>query len=446
MLSSLNIDRSSSISEFDVTAPVEPTEASRVTMKTGPTLPPLDFPTDSVEAACGFNNFPPYYYREEDGGRPVNTPFNIDWEFRVYPKSAEASRSTNNTPIYPKRDWIPVKSEECLTALETHMNAINPYLWSANNENHIFSFVVLDESLTFERIFTDPTGDLIRVQDALSRPECLLKGDERNWELKETCHAEAFLNIALVNRFCYEPYWPDDTQFFAEPRDGVYRRSKTYYWEQDNPTPEQDRFLWKQIIEDDWVRMKCEELDKTLEFTPEKHPTFFALVESTADPTRKKIKNVRELLIELGARLGDDAAALTRKSHREFECSYNEEGYKYGRFSGLLTSNEWQQFALKKEPSTDYFLQTFKMIAFIDVQIPDPRDEFALDWEFVARHLCEPPYLKASAYGFTPVENVEHSSCKEIVHEIRQSDLRFRPLLDMLDKFEQMALELGVYE
>ena len=151
-----------------------------------------------------------------------------------------------------------LESAECWSALEQHINAINPYLWGATHENRQFAFVVLKEPLTFERIFTDPTGDFNRVQDALSRPECLLETGEKNWELKESCHADAFLNYALINRFCFDS--------------GVRDRAQTLYWESDNPTPEQDRFMWKQRLENYWVEEKCEELDSMLELTLEQNP------------------------------------------------------------------------------------------------------------------------------------------------------------------------------
>ena len=85
---------------------------------------------------------------------------------------------------------------------------------------------------------------MIRVQDAMSRPECLLKDDERNWELKETCHADAFLNYALVNHFCFDQH--------------AQRRSwPAFFGPDDDPAPEQNRFMWKQALEDAWMKEKC---------------------------------------------------------------------------------------------------------------------------------------------------------------------------------------------
>ena len=396
-----------------------------------PQLPRLDFLPGSVEEACGLNDFPPHWASDENR------------ESRDHPKV--------------------LVTKACWTALEEHIYALNPYsfLWGEElYQERLASFIVLENPITFERIFVDPTGDLARVQDSLSRPECLLTGDESNWELKEECHADAFLNYALVNRFCFH--------------EGNSVQTK-YYWWTDNPTPEQDRYNWMQDLKEDWLKMKCEELAPSLEFT-EHYPQLYELVMSFRDPkkyarlqeegsaaellstsiiaSRSADTNyvlgrrlVQELLIEQAARLGDDAAGLTQPSD-PFMNRYREEGYKYGRFSWIFTRPESRILIGKRRPpTTDRLLQTFNMLALLDGPRPDPIHDIEFDWERVARHLCEPPYFERTwSSRPQPVENADHSSCKEIVHEIRQRDIKFRPVLNTLDKFEQVAIELGVYE
>ena len=419
--------------ELNPSNDVVPTKTIPVTVATvGPRLPLLDFPLGSIEDACGLNNFPPYHYREEDGSRPVNTPF----------IGSETSS---------KREWIPLESEECRFALAEHINAINPYLWGATNEHRPFAFVLLEEPLTFERIFADPLRDLEQVQDALSRPECLLENAESNLALKESCHADAFLNFALINRFCFEPHWAAELELdHYVPRDGISRRSRTYYREkgilaEEDPTPEQDRFMWKQELENAWVRRKCNELDLSLEFTPERYPELYERVMSFQDRSRRSKKNVREYLIELAARLGSEAAGLTTSFYREGWVSYSEQGYKFGRFAEFFSSADWQGFARKLEPSTDRFLKTFSMLASLDSQRGDSDDVIQFDWEFVVTHLCTSPYFKYSWRGVVPVEHIEQQSCQEVVQEMYQ-EIKSPSLLFTLSKFEQVALRLGVYE
>ncbi len=392
-------------------------------------LPALDFPPGSVEEACGLNEYVPYHYRDPDVRNP-------------WPKS----------PYNAKGELVALQeSQECMDALEAHISDINPYLWGEreSKQNLQFAFVVLDEPLTFGRIFSDPMGDFHRVQEALSNPECLLKGDETNWELKETCHADAFLNYALINRFCFK---------VVNGNTGVRNRDRKYYWPEDNPTPEQDRFMWKQSLESAWVEHKCETLDPSLHLM--EHQSFYQLVKTFGDPADMYPQaKWDEYLINLAARLGDDAAGLTKRTSL-YNYSYEEQGEKFGRYADLLASDQWREFVDKEPPSVDRFLQVFHMLAIAGARRADRRDEIEFDWEVVAQQLCVPPY-PWSEIELASLESDESfaddllafrekyenpKSCQEVVHEIRQRNIQFRPLLDVLDKLEQVALELEVYD
>ena len=382
-LTTLTSDSPAPVSGMEVSEANAATKAPpEVATSMEPALPPLDFPPGSVEEACGLNEFPAYWNGEEDVLQ--------DWNWAVVP--------TNE-----KGEWLVLESEECHVALENHINALNPYifLWG-EGLYRATTFIVLENPLTFERIFADPTGDLTRVQDALSRPECLLQGDETNWELKETCHAEALLNFALVNRFCFG--------------EGIDRRL-TSAWD-DNPTPEEDRFYWKQRLEEEWLKKKCKTVDSTLKLTeywePDQMLSYFHDQETPGDDFLAQWAQVQAGLIELSARLGDDTAGVTEGLHIH-RWRFNEEGYKYGRYSWLLTSDEWKKFVSKRQPSTDRFLRTFKMLVTVGAHRPDPRDEIEIDWDRVARHLCEPPYYRENKWLYHDKKIPELKSCKEIV-------------------------------
>ena len=420
-LDSTALETSEPIADVPSTSPtIEPAVA---VIDTPSQLPRLDFVPGSVEEACGLNELPTY-----SAGVSYGT---IIAKTRDRPKALE--------------------SEECQAALEAHMNAMNPqrFLSSVPYEASLAELVVLDESFTFERILADPTGDLARVQDALSRPECLLTGDETNWELQETCHADALLNYAFVNLFCFgegieERITPVDRgiQFNKDDSNPLPQFRP--------PTPEQDRMLWKQDLEDAWMTAKCATLDPALELSAERYPELHALVISSDETERTPFsKGADALLVELAARLGDDAAGLSQGVYVYSLNGWRFEGngYTFGRINKFVKNGEWSQFTFKETPSADRFLKALHMLARLDSPKSDPRDEFAFDWEFVARHLCEPPYFERTwSSGPKLVENVEHSTCKEVVHEIRQKGITFPPLVKMLDKFEQVALELGVYE
>ena len=389
-------------------------------------LPILEFPPGSVEAECGLNDFPPYYAQDQGG---VDSPYDAEGEL------------------------VALEAEECRLALENHINGINPYLWGATYQSRPLAFVVLENPLTFERIFADPTGDLVRIKEALSRPECLLEqGTKINWELKESCHADAFLNYALINRYCFDG--------------GIRSGSGAVYWSEENQTWEQDRFrLWKQALEDAWVKEKCEALDPTLElkeYQLELADAFMTMADAKMmlTMTESEIVEWKEELeemigapgflvsiyfyptiIELAARLGDDAAGLVQPVVITANLFlYREEGYKYGRFAELLNSPAWMELSVKKAPSTERFLQTFNMLAEVDT-----RKSIKFDWKWVAQRLCTPPYEKYWR-GTELVDSVETQSCRTVVNEIYRQGITSPSLLDAIAKFERVAMELNVYD
>ena len=392
-------------------------ESAEAVVDTPPQLPRLDFAPGSVEEACGFNELPTYSFSD------------------VYDSITEKNRDHAKV----------LESDECRTALEAQMSANNPQHFLVSGLPYSFSLaelVILEDPLTFERIFADPTGDLLRVQDALSRPECLLTGDETNWELQENCHADALLNYAFVNLFCFG----EGIENRIRPVDKGKDYSNPY---REHLTPEEDRMLWKQDLEDSWVVAKCGALDPTLDFTTEHHPELHALVMSWRNvPENSFSKGAVTLLVELAARLGDEAAGLSQTdfSLDTIGDNFRGEGYMFGRIYNLVGNGDWS-WVFKEEPSADRFLEAFHVLARLDSPKSDHRDEIDFDWELVTRHLCEPPYFEDTSFsGPKLVEDVEHSSCKEIVHEIRQKGITFPPLVKVLDKFEQIAIELDVYE
>ena len=178
------------------------------------------------------------------------------------------------------------------------------------------------------------------MQNALSRSECRLEnGTQVNWKLKEECHADAFMNYALINRFCFN--------------EGIDNRERTYYFEEDSPTAEQDRLMWKEDLENAWVRQECERLEPTLELTVHQLE-LYELIMSLGNPEKYRLWMSGRLLIDHAARLGDDAAGLT-----QMQSPYHEEGYKFGRFNKFLSSLPWRELRRKEEPSPDRILRSF---------------------------------------------------------------------------------------
>ena len=410
-LDSSELENSESSAVVPATHPtIEPAGA---VVETLPNLPRVDFPLGSWEEACGLNELPPYW---------------------VGVGSIERNEDHTNA----------LESVECQTALETYMNTVNPYhfLWSSPWDiARPMKFVELDDPLTFESVFANPSADLARMQNALSRPECLLTGDDINWELKVSCHSNSLLNYVLINVLCFGRF------------SKVVRENHAYYPPEDNPTSEQDRLMWKQDFEDTWVDAKCESVDPVLKLDTDRYPSLYELVKPVGkfESEERKILTV---LVELAARLGDDTAGLTQS------FPFNNlpgNGYKYGRFSKIFVGGGFESlreagatmrmYKPSDEPA-ELLLKAFHFLTLLEARRPDPREEIPFNWEWVVRHICVPVVIPPSTTeGMAAPKPTEIQSCKEIVHELRQrDDLKFAPLLQTLDKFEQIALELGVYE
>ena len=235
----------------------EVVDIQKLTVDDLPKLPPVDYPPGSVGEACGVNDFPnrewsnslDKWYEYRDGPLPS---FEHDDYMKAFLSFVDRHLwSRRFTPNDRHIRWSPLESDQCRIALEQQVKQINPYLWRRENdesfEERAISFVVIDNHMTFERIFTDPKSDLAKVQEALARPECQLgENGEKNWNLNKTCHADAIHNIALVMYFCY--YEGD--------------RAHDEYWTPvPQDSPQRDHTMWIHALEYHWVKEKCESLD-----------------------------------------------------------------------------------------------------------------------------------------------------------------------------------------
>ena len=447
-------------------------EVDAVTDKVQP-LPLLDFPIGSVEEACGMHEIP------------------IDGLSR-FSKYEFTSDSV---------EYLALENSTCWAAMEKYIHSQNPYLFLETEANHSrpappLALIALDEPLTFQRIFADPMGDFFLVQDALSRPECLLPPTETKWDLKDSCHADSLTNFAFINRLCYDPYDPGrpesdilndytmneiedyERRYLRQPLDpptiGNYiprpPQNRQKRWNYDGldkarrsrynkPSPEQAVSTYKQRLADAWIFKKCGQLDAQLELTPERYPQLYEAAmsfESTAE--RKKrflrqldVKNVREHLIELAARLGDEAAGLSKGGYLMYE-----NGYQFGRLGQSLPN--WELFGYKSTPSVEGFIERFKDL--VNIQ---RHTEYQLNWEFIARHLCELPPPSWNTTGIVMSSNYmvrTPRSCQSVIAELRQliprptepqqqsdSVARIRgEVHDIMDKLEQATVDLDLYD
>ena len=393
-----------------------------------PPLPPVAYPPGSIGEACEVNEYPP----------------RVDY----FDLDRETSHNLENSPFDSAGDWKALKEVNCMAALDRHMNPINPYLWGKEKEPEgklsALALVNIDNPVTFERLFTDPVGDFALVQEVFTRPECQLGTDaDPNWQLHETCHADALLNYALLTRFCYG--------------DGVLKRPRKYYREKDNPTPEQDRSMWIQGLEAAWVRQKCKSLDPNLKLQLPIHIALQQQIQAlrgSDDHGPYGEQTLTGALIDLAARLGDPTAALTQPIwHGQFYDPYDEEGYKYGPLAEWFTS-DWRPYELftKHPPNIERLYVFLELFAEENLCTADGR-EIKLNRDVLVQHLCTPPYDDDIAHPFysSPYPDVDKDtinnppSCREVITELRQKSIPSSMLAEIAT-FEDIAIRLGIYE
>ena len=395
-------------SQTDVSHPSE-AEPSKAAFEP-PSFPSLETSQVSVEDACGFDQFVPFH----------STILNDDdhWPYSLWDENDELA------PFFKE-------SDDCRTALDDHVNDINPYLWGTRDKKGPFAFIELKNPLTFGRIFADPEGDFSRVQDALDRPECILQHDsDSNWDLTESCHADSIMNYALINRYCFH--------------NGVRHSPFIFYRDPENFTLEQDQFMWKQELERTWIEKKCEELAPDLQLTTKWNSDLIKLLVSIDNPMR--LKGTVATLIELAARLGDEAAGLTQGYMiPSSSIVYLEHGSGFGRLKRFFSSGPWKELQSKKAPSVERFLQTFQLLA--DLR----QTQTELNWDLLVQHLCEPPYdapngTSSRSHGpEDPEESDEPRSCRKVINELYVDELISGPVLEVVDQFERTAMELELF-
>ena len=316
-------------------------------------------------------------------------------------------------------------SEDCLTALEKHLYTVNPFTWRAYHSE--FSFIVLEDSFTFARAFTDPEDSLQLVIEALDNPDCWLdNGTKINWELKDTCHAEAFINYAEFYHTCYG--------LGAVPQ---------LVWA-DPPTTELFEQMWKTHLEEHWVEQHCAKFGPELaihQVYPEQFEKLFAIIDSrqikktefSSDKERQHYEFlsaiwtepsnqqhlVYQTMLELASRLGDPTASLTHS------------GKPFGQLSGILTSKPWQELRSLKTLSKERVEQALTFINLLE------HLEVDFNWDWLVEHLCS---VKSQS------KSGDQLSCRSLIYDLYTVDKVEGRRLELVNKFEKVATKLGVYE
>lgn len=393
-------------------------------------------------------------------------------------------------------------SENCMSALEGHVLSINPFERLDRHMNSLsvlgysgyeFSLIILDNPLTYQRIFSDPEGNRAKVIHALSRSECQVEASmeytreslyhrhvgsldsvERRQiavldqaELKHHCHPDAFTNYAVFYDACYresaEYYFFKHQDYFT-----IYQSE-----------PDRITHMWRGYLEQRWVDEKCADFDSTLQISEHSDPEQFEqlvaiYLQGLSSKVRRDRDEIRGIhpdvaaaddkstlynsLLSIGARLGDQAASLT------YQGLYSM-GSR-GIFRQSLGTSTWRELQRDEAPSEKRLQHALDLVFELD------KEGINFDWEWLVRHVCSPRGFTSSKMSET--ENLP--SCRSLINDLHlnfassfrndtsqltSKDVRelmandFRQALPVdqlsrrsqnLAKFEHVAIKLGVFD
>ena len=367
-------------------------------------------------------------------------------------------------------------SDECSTALATHVLSINPFkehISSSFGSGYEFSLFVLENPMTYARVFSDPAGDLERVINALVRSECKLEQTRKNWNLKESCDADSFTNYAVFYKTCHG-------------RTGISQARYYFYSQQDTLVENSSETnstnqIWKGFLERAWVDKHCSTFDPELQMSSMNRPRIFEQLVSLYSlnyPNTlidRELLSVKDLqsealldkhyaytaLLKLGARLGDEAAALTW------------EGKDVGVFSTTFRNPRWESFKEEEKLSKDKIRKALNLAVILE------GDGVNIDWNWLVNSVCKyrsareseqstscrslintiymdftsdsgkQPATLSEARQYLSSEEIEKILDELIqkisIGEVMSSEDKKRFLL-ALDKFSEVAMSLDVYE
>lgn len=336
----------------------------------------------------------------------------------------------------------PQISNECFSAFGEYVKREEKVLGLSS----ISQLLILDNAMTYERVFRDPRGDRARVLEALSRPECqFADGELIRWELKETCNADAFANYVNFLKVCqYQGYL---SRWIALTKDDQARFETDFDrdpWE--NLGQENRIFLIKKHIEHAWAHEECKssglpnlefesfaadrELYQMLELVGrrvgERDPD---LPKSNIAEPSNKAELAKLFLIAIAARLGDEWA------RHEYFGSDRWRLDSWDRY--VQSEHPWRSQTKIFERFHNSMPSVGQVIDAVELVLALEDDKVEFDWQYLVNELCEYHVEEAGT----------STNCQTAIELLDQSwdPVTYQRHLSVLSKFRAIALELDVY-
>ena len=384
----------------------------------------------------------------EDGFHTEPSVVSLDSTLAEDPiKFSTPDRNTNEQPQEGEDDLFQLCPGPISDLSPDCWRKLDQLLW--DKPLGIYSGILLSPtSLTYRRIFADPANDRNLVLQAMQREECRLGNGDFGLTSRKYCNAESFAKFGSFLAACEIIEDRDYTSEWLESKWSIKGKSR-FRLELDHleqyrtvDPDELDRArneneIWLYLLESHWRAKQCLDYDMSvlrmgLDSEERKQLNLISkqwVEEQSLDPATT--------LVLIAAKLGEgwSLPQYVLENHLVESSQKVYANYVEGH-------DPWIR-KLSEAPSPSYD-RSKRMHAAIEsvVELQDKGWEIALE-RLVAR-LCEKdPIIRIQGVAWRPPA----SSCREAIGQLSASipQSNFREL-KVLDEFERIALELGLYD
>ena len=204
------------------------------------------------------------------------------------------------------------------------------------------------------------------------------------------------------------------------------------------------RNLWKLYLEQSWLDEQCEQYDSSLLFiNVDQHPELYEkLMEIGEQRTHFRsavsltdgddIGAVWQILLSIGARLGDESAALIYFPGPDRELKqYFDERQPWRA--------HWREIWDHSGPSVE------RLSAAMDLVISLDENDIGFKMEWLVEHVCT--FHRVRSVDFDGRLNpTDFPSCQTLINELQSTLDPLDRRLPFLDQFERVALEVGIFD
>ena len=356
-------------------------------------------------------------------------------------------RNTNEQPQEREGDLFQLCPDPQSDLSPDCWQRLDQLLWDKPLGVHS-EFLLLPTSLTYRRIYADPANDRNLVLQAIQREECRLENGNYRLDYREQCNAESFVNFASFLAACESNEDKNYQYEWFEPHQ-IHKGKTRFQLELDHieqyRTVDPDGFdrarneIWLDALESRWRERQCLDHDMSVfrigSDVEEREPLSLISLKWIEEQSHRPAST----LVLIAARLGG-AGILPQYifenhlagSARWVVLNYLEE---HDPWVGKLT-----------ESLIPFLTRSKRMHAAIEAIVALQEKGWEIDLEKLVTRVCQDESI-TRVYEARDERLPSASSCREAIGQLSASipQSNFREL-KVLDEFERIALELGVYD